>query len=85
LERDGVQGYEGFFLDAGKDSSLVGRGYKGVEGGEELLGSWVALSGIVECGRECGCIPDIPDCIFGDIAMYNNTCVSLVNTATRVV
>ena len=75
MERDGVQGDEGFLLDAGEDGSLVGRGYKGVEGGEKFLGSWVGLSGIVECGRDCGCIPEIPDCIFGDIAMYNNTCV----------
>jgi hypothetical protein len=53
LERDGVQGHEGFFLDAGEDGSLVGRGDKDVEGGEELLGSWVGLSGLVECGRDC--------------------------------
>jgi hypothetical protein len=68
LERDGVQGHEGFFLDAGEDGSLVGRGDKDVEGGEELLGSWVGLSGLVECGRYCegsDSIPEIPDCIFG--------------------
>jgi hypothetical protein len=39
LERYRVQGHEGFPFDAGEDSSLVGRGDKGVEGGEELLGS----------------------------------------------
>jgi hypothetical protein len=85
LERDRVQRYESFFLDARKDSSLVGRGDKGVEGGEELLGSWVGLSGIVECGRGCRSIPEIPDCIFGDIAMDNDTCTSVVNTTARVV